>query len=1505
MVELITTNLDLCIGCNRCIRECPMEMANVTYQNETGNIKVKTDHTKCIGCGRCVAACKHEAREFKDDTARFFEDLAAGIPISLMAAPAIRTNIPEYKRLFTYLKNLGIKKIYDVSLGADICIWAHVRHVEQSNSVPLITQPCPAIVLYCEMYRHDLLHHLAPIHSPMACAAVYMKQYEGITDRIAALSPCIAKSAEFADTELAQYNVTFEKLQKYLEEHNVELPLEETGFDHDESGLGALFPMPGGLKENILFHCGKNLNISKAEGFDVYSKLNVYAETPPERLPKIFDVLSCTEGCNIGPAVAHEENIFGIDAVMHEQRTAATDESRRQYFKSLYQTYDKKFDRALFTRKYRKTEGTYPVVTETDITRAFELLGKTDHEKQYVDCTACGSKTCYEMARKIALGVNIPSNCIVKAMDEAKRAQEEIMLAREHSAHLEYLHNAEERMRIMFDTTPLGSQFWDTNVDIIDCNQETLRLFNAPSKQNFLDNFYSYLPEDQPDGTLSKEKHIAAIKKALEEGHQCHELMYQTSDGTPFPAEVTFVRVNYQGDHRIAVYTRDLREQKRMMHEIDAAAAKLKAVIANYSGVIWCVNPDGIVTLFDGLYLKEIGVTPDFIEGKSIELALNKRRHLDIIEQIPKALNGETHDWISNIDGKQFRTRTSPIYDMNGKITGVAGSTDDISEILELQSELKSALKEADEANYALKSAQRTMSAMFEANPHINILFNSNFEIIDCNPVVIGLFGFKTKEDMLAGFAERLAQSIPPTQSDGRDSIPIMERFVTVAQKGFDRFETELILGGERRSFNVEFKKIPYEHSFAIVAYIFDITDIHKREKELVRARQLNEFQLAKLNLVVQATKIGLWETVLIQDEPLKPESTFVWSDEFRNLLGFSNEGDFPNVLQSWHDRLHPEDIERVFGCFKEHLYDKTGKTPFDTECRALKKNGEYAYYHTAGETIRDEHGNPLRSAGSLVDITEAKNILFETEQQKIEAEAASKAKSEFLSKMSHEIRTPMNAILGITEIQLRNELLTPETKEALAKIHSAGDLLLGIINDILDLSKIEAGKFELVPTKYDTASLINDVVTLNMMRIGSKEIKFALSVDKSVPTTLFGDELRIKQILNNILSNAIKYTKEGSVQLSVFVESKDADNVVVFFEVKDTGLGMSEEQVSQLFDAYTRFNLAANRSTEGTGLGMNITQNLVRLMNGVIVVKSEVNKGSTVTVQIPQQKIGADVLGRELAENLQNFQAIDTKHAKMAQTVFEQMPDAHVLVVDDVESNLYVAKGLLARYGLSVETATSGYSAIDKIKEGNVYDVIFMDHMMPKMDGIEATKIIRGLGYTAPIVALTANVIAGQADVFLANGFDDCVSKPIDVRLLNAALKKFVKGQLSSGIINPAKQPEKEQESVDDETEALSADPQLIEFFLQDAHDAIATLQTIQKKHNDLNDDDIRMYIIRVHGMKSALAYIGATKLAELAKKLEIAGRTNDTAAMVAETPAFLNRLCALVAKLTPKETK
>jgi signal transduction histidine kinase/DNA-binding response OmpR family regulator len=531
-------------------------------------------------------------------------------------------------------------------------------------------------------------------------------------------------------------------------------------------------------------------------------------------------------------------------------------------------------------------------------------------------------------------------------------------------------------------------------------------------------------------------------------------------------------------------------------------------------------------------------------------------------------------------------------------------------------------------------------------------------------------------------------------------------------------------------------------------------------------------------------------------------------------------------------------------------------------------------------------------------DITNLKQIT----KKQADAEAANVAKSAFLAKVSHEVRTPMNAILGITEILLQNETLSNDMQEALNRIYNSGYLLLGIINDILDLSKIEAGKLELTPINYDVPSLINDTVHLNIMRFDNKPIIFDLFVDENIPLTLFGDELRIKQIMNNLLSNAFKYTESGKVSLSISKEPSDKEATIsLVFSVKDTGQGMTREQLDKLFDEYTRFNLEANRSTEGAGLGMNITRRLVELMEGEISVESEQGKGSTFTVRLPQGVVDEGILGKAIVENLMRFRLGKMSQIKKTpQVVREYMPYGKVLIVDDVETNLYVAKGLMSPYGLTIDTAGSGFEAITKVKSGETYDVIFMDHFMPKMDGIEATKNLRELGYTQPIVALTANALTGQTEVFMANGFDGFISKPIDIHQLNAMLNRLVRDKRPPEEVEAVRQSNSSTVLTAEQQQIANAE--LIKVFLRDAEKTVALLETIQR-NNYRRADDVQMYIINVHAMKSALANIGEAELSGFARRLEEAGRDQNIVQISHDTPSFLSSLKALMLKLTPNE--
>ena len=538
-------------------------------------------------------------------------------------------------------------------------------------------------------------------------------------------------------------------------------------------------------------------------------------------------------------------------------------------------------------------------------------------------------------------------------------------------------------------------------------------------------------------------------------------------------------------------------------------------------------------------------------------------------------------------------------------------------------------------------------------------------------------------------------------------------------------------------------------------------------------------------------------------------------------------------------------------------------------------------------------------------------------------AETANRTKSAFLANVSHEMRTPLNAILGISEVQSHKETLSPETEEAFGRIFNSGDLLLGIINDILDMSKIEAGKLKLKLAQYDVASLINDTVFLNMIKYESKPIEFTLNLDENIPSILFGDELRIKQILNNVLSNAFKYTSAGTVELSVASRPADssAGDTALIFRVRDTGAGMSEEQVARLFDDYTRFHEdGANRMTEGTGLGMSITRNLVQMMKGEIQVESTPGRGSLFTVSLPQGSVAAPAIDKEAAERLRRFRTHYEVKIKKS-VIRSEISFGRVLVVDDVNMNLYVARGMLSLYGLQIDTAASGPEAIEMVKE-NAYDLVFMDHMMPKMDGMEAAQEIRKLGEVyqkLPIVVLTANAISGMKEMFLANGFDDFVSKPIDLQELDTVLKKW----MSSEKIVRSTKPEEMAVTADTKNEAqdtfwdelgkigeISIEMGLRPFEGMPGKEEMyrKLLVMFQKRlvsdcsamTGFLENKDIKSFSIAVHAMKSLLATIGAREFSEAALALEMAAKKQEMDFCAGRYPALREELLSLHRRLS-----
>ena len=521
------------------------------------------------------------------------------------------------------------------------------------------------------------------------------------------------------------------------------------------------------------------------------------------------------------------------------------------------------------------------------------------------------------------------------------------------------------------------------------------------------------------------------------------------------------------------------------------------------------------------------------------------------------------------------------------------------------------------------------------------------------------------------------------------------------------------------------------------------------------------------------------------------------------------------------------------------------------------------------------------------------------------EANSANEAKSSFLNNMSHEIRTPMNSILGMNEMILREEE-RPEIREYALVIQRSGRALLGIINDVLDFSKLQDKKMEIMPVRYDLSSLVNDLVSVAAEQAKKKSLTFTVNVDKNIPRILDGDEYHIRQVMMNILNNAIKYTERGGVTITIGYETLDTYNILLKCAVSDTGIGIKSEDIEEIFQPFEHVEASRKFSADGSGLGLPIVQKLLQLMDSELKVESVFHKGSTFSFNVKQAVIKWEPIG----DYERAFSQAAAHQGKTFAQSF-QAPNARVLVVDDADVNLLVFANLLKKTKIKIDTASSGLEMLQMVRM-NHYNMIFLDHRMPGMDGIEAfhnmKKMTDGLNYNTPVVALTANAVLGARQLYIDEGFSDYISKPVDTVRLEQVLLEYLPADLivrgddmTDDKTTPAPVTEEISQPEDESAKyknipGIDYDAAVTNCGTEDTF--IQALEifynSLDKKADEIEgferEKDIKNYTIKVHALKSAARLVGALKLSEDAKYLEACGDKNDVAEIESKTPALLS---------------
>ena len=915
---------------------------------------------------------------------------------------------------------------------------------------------------------------------------------------------------------------------------------------------------------------------------------------------------------------------------------------------------------------------------------------------------------------------------------------------------------ANERFRIMLDANPLCCKLWSSEFKLLDCNLAAASLCGFKTKQEYLKSYFDLDPEYQPDGERSVTKRTEYLKRAFNEKVSfSFEWLHILPDGSYMPAEITLVRVKYGTEYVVAGYTRDLRLEKRMIHNLISAQesnelqlTKLNVLIRATKNGLWDVNinnhdsanPEYLFS-WSNDFRRMLGYN-DEADFPNIEDSWADRIHPDdkdkVFDCFDKHLRDKTGNtpydieyrmYRKNGDCGYFRDTCAALRDENGNPIHVTGTLLDITEAKNMEEKL-------------IKAARFNQSIIDTMPVGMLVFCGSPPRIIDCNEELSKMLKAPKQQIIERYFQDFMPAALP----DGRSTFDVAQEMTIRSMAGETvRFEWPYYTSdGHLLTCDITLTRVKDETEFTGLGFLYNTSEIRKREQELLHAQEINELQLAKIKIINKAARIGLWDMETIRDDPMNIKNNINYSNGFREILGYTDENDFPDIINSFHDCLHPDDFQMVTNTMKNHVMDTSGKTPYYTEYQAKKKNGEYIFVRATGESIRDENGNALRTLGTIMDISEEKNTLRNTERLRQEAEVASKSKSSFLSNMSHEMRTPMNAIIGMTIIGKKAEDIV-QKDHALNKIGDASSHLLGVINDVLDMAKIEANRLELSPVEYNFERMLQKVLSVVNFRIDEKQQRLTLNVDSNIPRFMIGDDQRLAQVITNLLSNAVKFTPEGGdIHLNAALVSEVNGNCELRIEVTDTGIGISPEKHEKLFSAFEQAESGTSRQFGGTGLGLAICKHIIEFMNGNIWVESELGKGAKFIFTVKAQRS-------------------DKNPASMLAPGVN-WKNVRILAVDDMAETREQFQKLFGQLEIICDTAADGHEACRIIQERGAYDIYFIDWRMPGMDGIELTKKIKESMSSKPsvVIMITAMDWEQIKEEALHAGVNKCLLKPL-----------------------------------------------------------------------------------------------------------------------------------------------